>query len=318
MQKLSVTSSSGNRLDKFLAEEIKILSRSRIKLLISQGRATVNYVVVTDPNHRIKYKDEVLLDDFDTAKNQDITPDPSVSFTILYEDEGLLVVNKPAGVVVHPGAGNHSSTLVNGLLSHCGGNLSSDNDKFRPGIVHRIDKDTSGILVVAKNDFYHCELSKQFACHSIVRKYVCFCYSVLRPLHGKIETLIARDKNNRLKMTVSKEDGRRALTHYKTLVEFSQFASKVECELKTGRTHQIRVHLSHKGCSLIGDLLYRAKNYSVPPNITTYLRNFCRQALHAYFLEFTHPHSGKMMHFTCDLPQDMLELEAVLRNPQLE
>jgi 23S rRNA pseudouridine1911/1915/1917 synthase len=166
--------------------------------------------------------------------------------------------------------------------------------------------------VVAKNDFSHCKLAKQFATHSLTRKYICFCYSTPHPSWGKITTLIARDKNNRLKMSVSKNVGRNAVTFYKTLQTFSQFASKIECELKTGRTHQIRVHMSHLKCSLIGDSLYKVKNYAIPNEIANFVNRFPRQALHAYFLEFVHPRSQKIMRFESDLPEDMKELEKIL------
>jgi 23S rRNA pseudouridine1911/1915/1917 synthase len=215
--------------------------------------------------------------------------------------------------VVHPGAGNCSHTLVNGLVHRCGQSLSSGSDEFRPGIVHRLDKDTSGILAVAKNDFAHAELAKRFAAHSITRKYLCFCHSILRFPQGKIETSIARDKNNRLKMCVAQGRGKNAITLYKTVETFANIASKIECELKTGRTHQIRVHMSHLGHSLIGDSLYRVKNYPIPKEIAHYVNNFPRQALHAYFLEFLHPKSQKLMHFEIDLPPDLQELEQTLR-----
>jgi 23S rRNA pseudouridine1911/1915/1917 synthase len=302
-----------NRLDKFLASEIAELSRSKIQALISAGRVCVNSVATTDANYNLKLDDEIFIDDYFKIEKPDISPDGDVKFSVMYEDDDLLVVDKPAGVTVHPGAGNYSRTLVNGLVHRCGEFLSTGSDEYRPGIVHRIDKDTSGILVVAKNDFSHCELAKQFAVHSIKRKYVCFCYSALQPPCGKIETLIARDKNNRLKMSVSNDGGKTATTLYKTLQTFSNFASKVECELKTGRTHQIRVHMSHKKCSLIGDSLYKAKNYSIPKEIAEYVNAFPRQALHAYFLEFSHPRSQKLMRFESDLPDDMKELQEILR-----
>jgi 23S rRNA pseudouridine1911/1915/1917 synthase len=301
-----------NRLDKFLASEIKEISRSKIQVLISAGHVKVNSVLITDAGHNLKYNDEILLDENFEEEKPDLTPDNGIKFTILYEDEDLLVIEKPAGVTVHPGAGNFSRTLVNGLAHHCGKSLSGGSGKYRPGIVHRIDKNTSGILAVAKNDFSHNGLAKQFAVHSVRRKYICFCYSLMQPSNGKIETLISRDKKNRLKMSVSNDSGRKATTFYKTLRTFSKFASKVECELKTGRTHQIRVHMSHKGCSLIGDSIYRAKNYFVPHDISNYVNGFSRQALHAYFLEFLHPCSQKLMHFESDMPDDMKELEKVL------
>ncbi|MDR0678378.1 MAG: RluA family pseudouridine synthase [Holosporaceae bacterium] len=301
-----------NRLDKFLASEIKELSRSKIQILISTRHVKVNSVYVTDVGHNLKPNDKVYVDDDWKIEKPNLASNEGIKFLVLYEDENLLVVDKPAGVTVHPGAGNYSDTLVNGLIYHCGRALSRGSDEYRPGIVHRIDKNTSGILVIAKNDFTHCELAKQFAAHSIGRKYVCFCYSFPCPSLGKIETLISRDKNNRVKMAVSKNVGRNAVTFYKTLKKFSDFASKIECELKTGRTHQIRVHLSHLKCSLIGDSLYKTKNYAIPHEIADFVNNFPRQALHAYFLEFLHPCSKKIMRFESDLPNDILELEKIL------
>ena len=176
-----------------------------------------------------------------------------------------------------------------------------------------IDKDTSGILVIAKNDFAHAKLAQQFAEHSITRKYICFCFGVIQPPRGRIETLITRDKNDRLKMAVSKSVGKKAITIYNTLENFSHYASKVECELKTGRTHQIRVHLSHLGHSLVGDKIYKFKNYSLPKENSEFIRNFPRQALHAYFLKFSHPISEKTLTFSSELPEDMQNLEKNLK-----
>ncbi|MDR2781955.1 MAG: RluA family pseudouridine synthase [Holosporaceae bacterium] len=313
---LCVTSDiSKNRLDKFLASEITELSRSKIQTLILGGGVQVNSRTIITPDYHVKCGDRVLLKNEAVTEKPDLTPDDSIKFSVLYEDEDLLIIDKPPGITVHPGAGNYSHTLVNGLIHHCGESLSSGSDKCRPGIVHRIDKDTSGILVVAKNDFSHAELAKQFAVHSIKRKYICFCYGVLQPLCGKIETFIARDRNNRLKMAVT-QDGRNAITFYKTLETFSTFASKVECELKTGRTHQIRVHMSHCKCSLIGDSLYKAKNYAIPKEIVDYINNFSRQALHAYFLEFLHPRSKKSLHFESNLPDDLQLLEKAMTKIQ--
>ncbi|MDR0632447.1 MAG: RluA family pseudouridine synthase [Holosporaceae bacterium] len=315
MKKISVTLDiKKNRLDKFMTFAIKKLSRNKIQALIAAGRVRVNSDLITDVNYNLKYSDEIFVndDDFEIEK-PDLAPDKNVKFSVLYEDDDLLVIDKPAGITVHPGAGNYSNTLVNGLVYRCGESLSSGSGEYRPGIVHRIDKNTSGILVVAKNDFSHCELAKQFSTHSIKRKYICLCYSFPQPLIGKIQTLIARDRNNRLKMAVSKESGRNAITFYRTLKTFSKYASKVECELKTGRTHQIRVHLSHLGCPLIGDSIYRTKNHHAPNEISDYINEFPRQALHAYFLEFTHPRSEEPMHFESQPPNDMQELEEVLK-----
>lgn len=292
-------------------------SRNRIQALISSGGVSINNNVVKDTNYNLKLKDKItILDNIETKENQTLTPEKDVAFSILYEDEDLIVINKPAGLVVHPGAGNHSGTLANGLAYHCA--LSSGSEDNRPGIVHRIDKDTSGVLVIAKNDAAHTELAEQFQVHSIKRKYICFCYGILQPLNGKIETFIGRDKNNRLKMAVvDGENGKHAISYYKTLETFSRFASKVECELHTGRTHQIRVHMSHIGHSLIGDSTYKLKNYAIPKHDAGFIRNFPRQALHAYFLEFLHPKSKKIMHFEVDLPDDMSALHNVLHNASM-
>jgi 23S rRNA pseudouridine1911/1915/1917 synthase len=290
------------------------VSRNKIQSWIGRGRVSINGASVLDPGHYVRIKDEILVDQESPVDDEpEPTPDASVEFSVLHEDEDLMVVNKPAGVVVHPGAGNRHGTLVNGLVHHCGGVLSSGSHRRRPGIVHRIDKDTSGVLVVAKNDRTHAELARQFELHSIRRKYICFCYAVPRFPRGKIETLLARDKNNRLKMAVTQGNGRNAVTIHRTLETFGTFAAKIQCELKTGRTHQIRVHMSHLGHSLIGDSLYRNKNYPLPRELADYVNHFPRQALHAYFLEFSHPKSGEAMCFEVDLPADMQELGEILK-----
>ena len=308
-----VSDAKKNRLDKFLASELKFLSRTKIQNLISEGLVRVNGIPEIHENYFLKKRDEIFLTQHETNVDQSLNPDENVKFSILYEDEDLLVIDKPAGVVVHPGAGNFSGTLVNGLLFYCGESLSSGSENSRPGIVHRIDKDTSGILVIAKNDFAHQKLAQQFAEHSIRRKYVCFCYGILQPERGRIETLISRDKSNRLRMAISKSGGKNAITIYNTLKKFGKFVSKVECELKTGRTHQIRVHLSHLGHSLIGDKLYKFKNYALPSEIRDFVTNFPRQALHAFFLEFRHPRTEEILSFTSEIPADMRELEERLQ-----
>ncbi|MDR0580778.1 MAG: RluA family pseudouridine synthase [Holosporaceae bacterium] len=311
MKKVLVTlDCKKNRLDKFLASEWHEISRRKIQMLISSGSVRVNGTSITDAAHNLKYGDEVLAKDDFQEEKPDLTPDANIKFTVLYEDEDLLVIDKPAGVTVHAGAGNRSHTLINGLVHHCGKSLSGGSGSYRPGIVHRIDKNTSGVLVVAKNDFTHAVLAQQFVVHSIKRKYICFCYSILQPLYGKIETFLERDRNNRLKMTVG-ESGRNAITFYKTLKTFSKFASKVECELKTGRTHQIRAHMSHRKCSIIGDTLYKTKNYAIQENPA--IQEFPRQALHAYFLEFIHPRSGKPLQIQSDFPKDLQDLEKALQ-----
>ncbi|MDR3180228.1 MAG: RluA family pseudouridine synthase [Holosporaceae bacterium] len=301
-----------NRLDKFLASQLQDLSRSKIQSLIELGDVAVNGAIVQNTSYLLKIHDEISVFSFLVPETCRLDPDKNVNFTVLYEDDDLVVVNKPAGLVVHPGAGNRHHTLANGLAYHC--ELSSGSDECRPGIVHRLDKDTSGILVVAKNDFVHENLAEQFKIHSIKRKYVCFCYSVINPKNGKIETMMTRDKNNRLRMAVSQNYGKLAISTYKTIRIFTNFASKVECELHTGRTHQIRLQMSYIGHSLIGDATYKTKNYHLPKEIDAYVRNFPRQALHAYLLEFTHPRSRQLMHFESELPEDLRQLENILGN----
>lgn len=278
---------------------------------IRLGGVSVNGVIVLDVDYKTRVGDLISFSMENIPDDRpNLSPDSSIKFDILYEDADILVIDKPAGVVVHAGAGNHDHTLVNGLISHC--NLSRGSDEFRPGIVHRIDKDTSGILVIAKNDFSHAFLAEQFAVHSITRKYVCFCYGVPRPAFKTIDTMINRDKNNRLKMAVSDSSGKRAITIYRTQQTYGNFAAKVECELKTGRTHQIRVHMSDFGHSLIGDTLYRYKNYSLPKNIANEINRFPRQALHARYLEFIHPTTKENMVFESDIPEDLKFLEEIL------
>ena len=296
-----------NRLDKFLAHELVNISRNKIQSLIEAGHVCVDDKIEKNPNYYLKRGERIDLDYEKLPKNSVPLANSDVNFSILYEDEDIIVINKPAGVVVHPGAGNYDHTLVNGLVYRY--NLSSGSDESRLGIVHRIDKNTSGVLVVAKNDHAHALLAEQFQIHSIKRKYICFCFGVPRMKVGTIETMILRDPNNRLKMSVSKEKGKFAVTNYKILKSFFSFASKIECELHTGRTHQIRVHMSHIGNSLIGDSTYKKKNYPLPKEIAKYINEFPRQALHAYLLEFVHPRSKEIMHFEIGLPEDLKELE---------
>lgn len=285
------------------------LSRNKIQTLAESKNIAVNGHIITDSNYHLKVKDVVEIDCAPILRRSTPSSDATVAFSVLYEDEDIIVVDKPAGIVVHPGAGNHDHTLVNGLVSRYNA-LSSGSDDSRPGIVHRIDKDTSGILVIAKNDTAHMHLARQFQVHSIKRRYICFCYGVPRLIQGKIETFIARDSHNRVKMAVSSDGrGKNAITFYRILRKFASFAAKIECDLHTGRTHQIRVHMSHIDHSLIGDSVYKKKNYAVPKSIVEYLLHFPRQALHAYFLEFVHPKSEKIMHFEVGLPNDLLELE---------
>jgi 23S rRNA pseudouridine1911/1915/1917 synthase len=225
---------------------------------------------------------------------------------ILYEDEDLLVVNKPAGLVVHPGAGNPRGTLVNALLAHCQDSLSGIGGVKRPGIVHRIDKDTSGILVVAKNDWTHQRLSEQFAEHTIERIYQAFVWGYVQKTTGVVTGDIGRSPQNRQKMAIVTRNGKKAVTHYERLAIFGGgIASHIQCILETGRTHQIRVHMASLGHSLIGDPVYG----SIPKGAPDCAKYFPRQALHAGFLGFTHPRTGERLSFEAPMPIDMVELE---------
>ena len=249
------------RLDVFLSEEIKDYTRSYIKKLIEKKCVKLNNIVVTSSSIKLKTNDKVSLKIVEPKKNELIPK--NIKLETIYEDKDILVVNKPKGMVVHPGAGNYENTLVNALIFKYKNELSNINGELRPGIVHRIDKETSGLLVIAKNNFSHSILGKQFSDHSIIRKYRCLIWGVIRPLNGRIETLITRNKKNRQLMTVSDVKGKKAITNYKTLKTFSikdiPKISLLECFLETGRTHQIRVHLKYKGTSILGDKQYGKK-----------------------------------------------------------
>ena len=239
----------------------------------------------------------------------------------MFEDKDILIINKPKGMVVHPGAGNYKNTLVNALLYKYKDRLSDINGNTRPGIVHRIDKETSGLLVVAKNNLSHSNLGKQFSEHSIKRKYQCLAWGVIRPLNGRIETLITRNKKNRQLMTVSDVNGKRAITNYKTVKVFNlkdiPKISLIECELETGRTHQIRVHLKYKGTSLLGDKQYGKKNIKfkkINKEFFNKLSELDGQALHAETLEFIHPTKKKWVSFKSKLPKDFKKTLDLLNN----
>ncbi len=304
------------RLDKFLTLKLpeilpvgEVMSRSRLQKLILSGNLTLDDVIIADNSRKVKTGDAYVLN-VPPAEEADPVAE-NIALEIIYEDDDLLVVNKPAGMTVHPAAGAWHGTLVNALLYHCAENLSGIGGVKRPGIVHRIDKETSGLLVVAKNDFAHQNLSEQFAEHSIERTYWAVVYGVPQPLEGTIEGNIGRSPFDRKKMAIVQGGGKTAITHYKTLQIFAHTAALVQCQLETGRTHQIRVHLSSKGYALIGDKVY-VKNHkselALPAEIKNYVNSFPRQALHAKSLGFIHPRSGQFMQFDSDLPADMQQL----------
>tara|TARA_A100001011_G_scaffold379290_1_gene445121 strand:- start:2321 stop:3301 length:981 start_codon:yes stop_codon:yes gene_type:complete len=301
------------RLDKFLALKLKIFTRSQIKKFILSNNVSINKEIISSPSQKIRYGDsvEILIKE---SKNENIKPQ-KMNLNIIYEDNEIIVVNKPSGMVVHPGAGNKDGTLVNGLLYLCKKNLSDLNGSSRPGIVHRIDKDTSGLIVIAKNNFSHANLAKQFSDHTIERKYLALVWGVIRPLNGKITTLLSRSRKNRQLMSVSERTGKKAITNYKTLNVFNSKEipkiSLIECILETGRTHQIRVHLSHKGNGLIGDKKYGKKKIGfrkIDKKFDKILSNFERQALHAKSLGFIHPTKKKRVNFDSKLPHDFKKM----------
>lgn len=304
----------GLRLDKFLSQQLEEISRSRLQQLIEDGNVFLFNETVSDISRKIKTGDEYRIV-IPPAEEADPEPE-DIPLDIVYEDDDLLVVNKPAGMTVHPAAGSYNGTLVNALLFHCHDNLSGINGVKRPGIVHRIDKDTSGLLVVAKNDFAHNFLGEQFAAHSIERTYLAFVYGNLNPLQGRIEGNIGRSPTDRKKMAIVPTGGKHAVTNYKTLELFKRAASLVQCNLETGRTHQIRVHLSSAGNPLIGDQLYVKSHKSalpIPEYLKTSVNYFPRQALHAKSLGFVHPSTKEFMQFSSPLPSDLEELYQVLK-----
>ena len=312
---------SGNnlRLDKYLAFKLNTFTRSQIKKNILSGNISVNRKTVLSPSRKIKSGNsiEILI----REKKTDHIKPQKININIVYEDKDIIVVDKPSGVVVHPGAGNKEGTLVNGLIYLYKKNLSNLNGISRPGIVHRIDKETSGILVVAKNNFSHAELAKQFSDHSIKRKYLALVCGVIRPLNGKITTLLSRSKKNRQLMSVSERSGKKAITNYRTLKVFNNKdipkLSLVECVLETGRTHQIRVHLSYKGNPLLGDKKYGKKKLKfkkINKRFFKMLINFNRQALHAKSLVVFHPTRKSLLSFESKLPHDFKKILDFLEN----
>ena len=310
---------SGKRLDIFLRENVKNLTRSFLKKLIENKNVKLNNSFLLSPSTKVKNKDLISVNIVQEQETK-IVP-KRIKLDVVYEDNDILVINKPKGMVVHPGAGNFENTLVNALLFKYKNKLSNINGYMRPGIVHRIDKDTSGLLVVAKNNIAHSNLGEQFSKHTIKRKYLCLSWGVVRPLSGKITTLITRDKKNRQLMTVSDITGKKAITNYKTLKVFNckdiPKISLIECELETGRTHQIRVHLKYKGTTLLGDKQYGKKNIKFKKINDEFFKKFkslTGQALHAQTLQFKHPTTKKLVDFKSDLPKEFKNILNLLEN----
>jgi len=305
---------SGVRLDKALAGLVPDLSRERLKTLILEGRVTgAAGEALRDPSRKVDSGQSFTLH-VPEAVPADARPQ-EIPLSIVYEDAHLIVVDKPAGLVVHPAAGNPDGTLVNALLHHCEtsgkGGLSGIGGVARPGIVHRIDKDTSGLLAVAKTDAAHEGLARQFKDHSIARSYCAIVAGHPRPVSGTIDTWIGRSDHDRKKMAVQREGrGKHAVTHYRVL-EALNGAALVECRLETGRTHQVRVHMSHIGHPLLGDPVYRTRAKALGTILNALA--FRRQALHAASLGFIHPVTGERLDFESPLPADMQQLLSRLR-----
>lgn len=313
---------AGIRLDKFLVEKFLHLkpeiNRSKIQKLIDVGTVKDNAGQVLIASQKTKFGQIVNI------TLQDAPPmglqAKEIAFGIVFEDDDLIVINKPAGLTVHPGAGNHDDTLVNALLFTHKGQLSEFGGEFRPGIIHRLDKETSGLMIVAKNDFTHQILGQDLQDRIIKRTYLAFIYGCLQPAQGMINKNIVRSPINRVKMTVARVLGRTAITHFKTKEIFCDgFVSLVECTLETGRTHQIRVHMESLKHSLVGDQIYNGSKKTapkdLPQDVRNFVANFPRQALHSYKINFLHPRSKKEMAFEIELPDDLKKLKELLRSP---
>ena len=307
------------RIDIFITNKEKDISRTRVKNLILDRKLKLNNKIMTNPAKKINFGDNINLSIINSQR-------PSLKpfkykLDITYEDEDLIILNKPAGIVMHPGAGNFDNTVVNALINYDKNSLSNIGDKLRPGIVHRIDKNTSGLIVIAKNNETHEHLSNQFSKHSITRVYELLVWGKIRPSKGKIKTLITRSSKNRQIMEVSNTKGKEAITNYKTIElyenEYLPTLSLVECKLETGRTHQIRVHMNYLGNSIVGDDKYKKKFKkikNIDPKLENNLINLKRQFLHAKTLGFIHPKKNKEMIFNSILPKELEIILKMLRN----
>ena len=310
---------NNSRVDILINQREKLISRTRIKNLILKNKLKLNNIITNNPSKKVNTGDQVVLE----------IPKPEVAslkpydykLEIIHEDEDLMVINKPAGIIMHPGAGNYDKTIVNALMHYDKNSLSNIGDELRPGIVHRIDKNTSGLVVIAKNNQAHENLSKQFSEHTILREYQLLIWGKLRPSKGQIVTFLTRSSRNRQLMEVSRSKGKKAITNYKTLEIFENektpTLSLVECKLETGRTHQIRVHMNYKGNSIVGDDKYK-KKYKKLKNIDLKIQNLIsdlpRQFLHAKTIGFIHPKNNKKMHFSSNLPHELNIILEMLRN----
>jgi len=314
---------ASTRLDRVLALHSPALSRSRLKALILAGRVAVKGVCIRDPAYHVAKGDTITIDVPEAAPAE--PAGEPIALDVVYEDDDLIVIDKPAGLVVHPAAGHETGTLVNALIAHCGASLSGIGGVKRPGIVHRLDKDTTGLMVAAKNDRAHASLSAQFADHgrtgAMRRGYLAFAWGVPNRQRGTIEAAIERHPHAREKMAV-RESGRHAVTHWDVVETFAgrggkPAASLLACQLETGRTHQIRVHLAHIGHPLLGDAVYgahfRTKASGLYPKAQAALASLGRQALHAYLLTLKHPATGEILTWEAPLPADLARLQNALK-----
>jgi 23S rRNA pseudouridine1911/1915/1917 synthase len=307
------------RVDVLINKKEESISRTRVKNLILREKLKLNDKIIISPSKKVLIGDKLTLC-IPNPEKASLKP-YDFKLQIIHEDEDLLVINKPAGIIMHPGAGNYDKTIVNALMHYDQDCLSNIGDELRPGIVHRIDKNTSGLVVIAKNNESHENLSKQFSDHTITRVYQLLIWGKLRPSKGKIDTFITRSSKNRQLMEVSSSKGKRAITNYKTIEVYENnktpTLSLVECKLETGRTHQIRVHMTHMGNSIVGDDKYK-KKYKKLKNIDVGLESSIskldRQFLHAKTLGFIHPKTNEEMIFSSILPQELNNLLKMLRN----
>ena len=310
---------NNSRVDILINQRERLISRTRIKNLILKDQLKLNNIIVNNPSKKVNTGDQVILE-IPKPKSASLKPF-DYKLDIIHEDDDLMVINKPAGIIMHPGAGNYDQTIVNALMHYDKDSLSNIGDELRPGIVHRIDKNTSGLVVIAKNNQAHENLSKQFSEHTILREYQLLIWGKLRPSKGQIVTFLTRSSRNRQLMEVSRSKGKKAITNYKTLEIFENektpTLSLVECKLETGRTHQIRVHMNYKGNSIVGDDKYK-KKYKKLKNIDLKIQNLIsdlpRQFLHAKTLGFIHPKNNKKMHFSSNLPHELNIILEMLRN----
>lgn len=312
------------RLDVVLAKHLDAHSRSRCQSLIRSGTLTIDGATISEPKYRVKQEQQLI---FIEPAPIDADPEPeNIPLKVLFEDDAIIVIDKPAGMVVHPAAGVQTGTLVNALLFHCGQSLKGIGGVKRPGIVHRLDKDTSGVMIAAKTEIAHNSLSAQFADHGkngpLRRTYNAFVWGVPAPEQGKIDAMIGRSPHNRTKQAIVESGGRNAVTHYQVVDAFGGdkwTVAQIACQLETGRTHQIRVHLSHIGHALLGDPSYgigfESRERNLPMILQKALKSLARQALHAVDLTIAHPTTGEKMHFSSPFPEDLTQLHKCLQNP---